>query len=118
VSGQGRWHTVLNVLDGDERLDAGVSLRCAPGRASRAVGNDTTVANGAGPPARRSSSRSLIHPCGRAGVPALRARIPHAWRLSGPAASIRRTTFGAILNDALNRGIRRSVPGGARAVRP
>src|SRR3954469_9339608 len=32
--------------------DLGVSLRCAPGRASRAVGNETTVANGAESPPR------------------------------------------------------------------
>src|SRR4051812_46007841 len=38
-----------------ERRGWGVSLRCAPGRASRAVGNETTVANGAEPPARQVS---------------------------------------------------------------
>src|SRR4051794_16531770 len=45
------------VLNGEglDPRDAGVSLRCAPGRASRAVGNDTTVANGAEPPARQAS---------------------------------------------------------------
>jgi len=41
-----------------ETADAGVSLRCAPGRASRAVGNDTAVANGAEPPARHGPARS------------------------------------------------------------
>ena len=48
----------------------GVSLRCAPGRAARAVGHDTTVPNRAGPPPPR-------YPRG-GGVPALRARISHA----------------------------------------
>jgi len=36
----------------------GVSLRCAPGRAARAVGNDTAVANRAGPTAARHASVS------------------------------------------------------------
>jgi len=42
----------------NELRDLGVSLRCAPGRASRAVGNDTTVANGAEPPARQGPHRT------------------------------------------------------------
>src|SRR4051812_41363051 len=54
-------------------LDLGVSLRCAPGRASRAVGNDTTVANGAEPPARQGphptrrigAGAPVSRPCGR-----------------------------------------------------
>jgi hypothetical protein len=46
------------VLENDERRGWGVSLRCAPGRASRAVGNETTVANGAEPPARQASPRT------------------------------------------------------------
>jgi len=41
-----------------ELLGLGVSLRCAPGRAARAVGNDTAVANGAGPPPRHVPHRS------------------------------------------------------------
>jgi len=40
-------------LPNHEQRDVGVSLRCAPGRAARAVGNDTTVANRAGPTAVR-----------------------------------------------------------------
>jgi hypothetical protein len=56
----------------------GVPLRCAPGRAARAVGNDTTVANGAEPPALTSGRAFPRRPCMRAGVSALRARIPHA----------------------------------------
>src|SRR5215216_5895073 len=47
-----------------------MSLRCAPGRAARAVGHDTTVPNGAGPPPPHNPRGG--------GVPALRARIPHA----------------------------------------
>jgi len=46
----------------------GVSLRCAPGRASRAVGNETTVANGAEPPARQGLPHIIRRQCGRAGV--------------------------------------------------
>ena len=57
---------------------AGVSLRCAPGRASRAVGHDTTVPNGAEPPSRQVFATDPRYPRGRAGVSALRARIPHA----------------------------------------
>jgi len=47
---------------------AGVSLRCAPGRASRAVGNDTTVANGAEPPPFRGNDTAV--------APALRGLGP------------------------------------------
>jgi len=39
-----------------------VSLRCAPGRAARAVGNDTTVANGAEPPAHRDNDTAVVPP--------------------------------------------------------
>ena len=35
-----------------------MSLRCAPGRAARAVGNDTTVANGAEPPPRQGNDKA------------------------------------------------------------
>jgi hypothetical protein len=59
-------------------LGLGVSLRCAPGRAARAVGNDTTVANRAGPPPRHGSPLTLERQRTRGAVPALRARIPHA----------------------------------------
>ena len=53
--------------------DSGVSLRCAPGRASRAVGNDTAVANGAESPPRHgivamgelSAGAAVPRPSGR-----------------------------------------------------
>jgi len=68
-----------------------MSLRCAPGRAARAVGNDTTVANRAGPPPRQASPR-IADDRGRGAVPALRARIPHAtaWRTIGWPILVRR----------------------------
>ena len=51
----------------------GVPLRCAPGRAARAVGNDTTVANGAEPPPRQGTVQLCpaapgSRPCGRASL--------------------------------------------------
>src|SRR5688500_15031110 len=53
--------------------DGGVPLRCAPGRAARAVGHDTTVPNGAEPTGSPDtvllcpgSPRS--RPCGRASL--------------------------------------------------
>ena len=55
-------------------LRVGVPLRCAPGRAARAVGNEPTVANGAEPPPRPARYCCAV----RSGVSALRARIPHA----------------------------------------
>jgi len=61
-----------------EPRDLGVSLRCAPGRAARAVGNDTTVANRAGPPPRPPSARSR-RPGARAAAsrPSGRASLTH-----------------------------------------
>jgi hypothetical protein len=53
-------------------------LRSGPGRAARAVGNDTTVANGAEPPALTSGRAFPPGSCIRAVFSALRARIPHA----------------------------------------
>ena len=51
----------------------GVPLRCAPGRASRAVSNDTTVANGAEPPPHQGTilpcpAAPGSRPCGRASL--------------------------------------------------
>ena len=51
----------------------GVPLRCAPGRAARAVGNDTTVANGAEPPPQPGTillcpAAPGSRPCGRASL--------------------------------------------------
>jgi hypothetical protein len=51
----------------------GVPLRCAPGRAARAVGNDTTVANGAEPPPQQGTillcpAAPGSRPCGRASL--------------------------------------------------
>jgi hypothetical protein len=68
----------MSVVDTMETAVLGVSLRCAPGRAARAVGNDTTVANGAEPPALTASGAFPPRPCVRAVFSALRARIPHA----------------------------------------
>ena len=48
--------------------DPGVSLRCAPGRASRAVGNETTVANGAESPPRQELV-AMAEPGAGAAVP-------------------------------------------------
>ena len=53
--------------------DVGVPLRCAPGRAARAVGNDTTVANGAEPPPHQGTillcpAAPGSRPCGRASL--------------------------------------------------
>jgi hypothetical protein len=45
---------------GFELQGVGVPLRCAPGRAARAVGNDTTVANGAEPPPRRDNDTAVV----------------------------------------------------------
>jgi hypothetical protein len=60
----------------------GVSLRCAPGRAARAVGHDTTVPNGAEPTEGRDTIRLCLAP---SAFSALRARIPHATATaSGP----------------------------------
>ena len=42
-----------------QRPGLGVSLRCAPGRAARAVGHDTAVSNCVEPPAGFASSLSL-----------------------------------------------------------
>jgi hypothetical protein len=66
---------------------AGVPLRCAPGRAARAVGNDTTVANGAEPPPQRSTIRLCSfaprsRPCGRA---SLTQRRPVRRHRAGPS---------------------------------
>ena len=59
----------------------GVPLRFAPGRAARAVGNDTTVANGAEP--LRSRARYCCALLLR--FSALRARITHANGVTSPA---------------------------------
>src|SRR3954469_11393245 len=64
--------------------DLGVSLRCAPGRASRAVGNETTVANGAESPPRQEIVADGRTRRGGAGGSPLRARIPHAPRRITP----------------------------------
>jgi hypothetical protein len=62
----------------ERRRRVGVSLRYAPGRAARAVGNDTAVANRAGPPPRRPSGRSLGRPSGAApSRPSGRASLTH-----------------------------------------
>jgi hypothetical protein len=94
----------------DERRGWGVSLRCAPGRASRAVGNETTVANGAEPPARQASPRTwnigagapVSRPFGRESLTRIVAfRTPSA---APPTA-------GPILKDAVKPGIaRRATP--------
>ena len=61
----------------DQQPGSGVFGAGAPNRAARAVGNDTAVANRAGPAPRRAS-RDPSTPVRRGAVPALRARIPHA----------------------------------------
>ncbi len=80
----------------------GVSLRCAPGRASRAVGNETTVANGAEPPARQVFLR----------LPGIRAGAPVS-RPFGRESLTRRQRFrtpprpaapGGVLQDAVKPG--------------
>jgi hypothetical protein len=67
----------------------GRAPRNSGGRASRAVGRQTTSPNCAGPPRRIgaratcSASRPVSHRAPRRAVPALRARIPHASALRG-----------------------------------
>jgi hypothetical protein len=68
----------MNFVRTTTTTDLGVSLRCAPGRAARAVGNDTTVANGAEPTALTGIGPFPPRTCMRAVFSALRARIPHA----------------------------------------
>src|SRR3954467_8180029 len=59
-------------------VELGVSLRCAPGRAARAVGNDTAVANRAGPPPRHASPRFRDIGAGAAASrPSGRASLTH-----------------------------------------
>src|SRR4051812_18936853 len=72
----------------------GVSLRCAPGRASRAVGNETTVANGAESPPRPGDDADRRTLRGRAGASALRARIPHATREDTGTDFVQGVSFG------------------------
>jgi hypothetical protein len=48
-----------------ELQDMGVSLRYAPGRASRAVGHDTTVSDCAGPAPPQTAVTAPSRPCGR-----------------------------------------------------
>src|SRR5262249_26043340 len=56
----------------------GVSLRCAPGRAARAVGHDTTVANRAGPPPRTMFGALRAVRCAAAASrPSGRASLTH-----------------------------------------
>ncbi len=72
-------------------LDLGVSLRCAPGGAARAVGHDTTVPDGAEPPALTDSGAFPTRSCVRAVFSALRARIPHAttaWTALGSLSAL------------------------------
>src|SRR5829696_7994776 len=83
----------------------GVSLRCAPGRAARAVGNDTTVANGAEPPALTGPGAFPPRPCMRAVFSALRARIPHA------TAEVRRTSLPhAVVGEGRGGGAHHPAP--------
>ena len=68
----------MRMLEVREQRGSGVFGAEAPNRAARAVGHDTAVPNGAGPPPRQASARIGGLRRTRGGVPALRARIPHA----------------------------------------
>jgi hypothetical protein len=76
----------------DQRRGLGVSP-ASGGRAARAVGNDTTVANGVEPPARPGSRRSRRRGCAPASRPCGHASLTRRRSRSSPAPSSTRREF-------------------------
>jgi hypothetical protein len=90
--------------DGRTPAGSGVSLRCAPGGASHAAGNDTAVASGAEPPALPAASARARRGLGPPGAsltrPPWTRAIRRQVRQRPPAAEAAATTTKSLANCA------------------